>query len=159
MDTYEITPLPTESALAFEYFKIYCEIPPAQRSLQKLCDREVTGKKRTVGVFKRWSTQHKWQARAAQHDAHTQRIAAAKLLERRVAEIEEFIEKDMQTSLDFQQLCIEALAQLKNQNNIDPKILRQWAMAYRECREWIKELIGINQLQEQEDADDAEQAE
>ena len=42
-----------ESALAFEYFKLYRDMPPEERSLRDLCEREVNGKKRSERVFKR----------------------------------------------------------------------------------------------------------
>ena len=37
--------LPSETALAYEYFKLYRDMPPEERSLRALCEREVNGKK------------------------------------------------------------------------------------------------------------------
>ena len=34
-------------------------MPPEERSLRALCHLEVTGKKRSERVFKRWSSQHR----------------------------------------------------------------------------------------------------
>ena len=34
-----------ETDLAYEYYKIYRDMPPAERSLRTLCGWEVTGKK------------------------------------------------------------------------------------------------------------------
>ncbi|MDD9972984.1 MAG: hypothetical protein OXU27_03210 [Candidatus Poribacteria bacterium] len=147
--------LPGESALAYEYFKLYCEMPAAGRSLQALCDRVVTGKKRSVAVFKRWSAQHDWQGRVAGYDTAVERAAAAELFARRRSEISDFIDNDLRTSLEFQRLCLARLKKLSSQGDeVDSKELRQLAMAYKESREWLKELIGLVELQNEMEAKD-----
>lgn len=151
MDKKIIQRLPNETSLAWQYFQLYCEMPPAERSLQALCDRDVTGKKRSVAVFKRWSTQHNWQARAALFDFHTQQAAAEALFERRQAEISTFVEKDLQVSRHLQDVCIQRIKEISESDNIDATELRQLAMTYTQSREWIKELIGIVQLQRELD--------
>ena len=141
--------LPGESALAYEYFKLYCEMPAADRSLQALCDRVVTGKKRSVGVFKRWSAQHEWQSRVSAYDAELERAAAAELFARRRTEIADFIDKDIQVSRLSQEICLRRYKELSATAAVDCTELRQLAMAYSQSREWVKELIGILELQEQ----------
>ena len=51
--------LPSETALAYEYFKLYRDMLPEERSLRALCEREVNGKKRSERVFKRWSREER----------------------------------------------------------------------------------------------------
>lgn len=147
--------LPGESALAYEYFTLYCEMPAAERSLQTLCDRVVTGKKRSVAVFKRWSQQHQWQKRVAGYDTAVERAAAAELFARRQSEISDFIDKDLRASREFQALCLARLKKLSSQGDeVESKELRQLAMAYKESREWLKELIGLVELQNEMEATD-----
>ena len=75
-----------------------------EHSLHAPCHLEVTGKKRSERVFKRWSSEHNWQERVATYDAEVER-AAQELLAQRQAEVEAFIEEDMAISLKFQKLC------------------------------------------------------
>ena len=147
--------LPDETALAWQYFKLYCEMPATEWSLRVLCQR----KKRSLKVLGRWSSQHRWQARAAAFDAQTQRAAADALLARRQAEIEDFIEKDVRVSQQFQEVCIRRLTEISESDTVNALELRQLAMAYTQSREWVKELIGIMQLQQQLDNKDETQVE
>ena len=64
-----------ESALAYEYFKIYRDMPSDQRSLRALCDYQVFGRKRSQSVFTRWSVNHNWQERVRIWDVHRSREA------------------------------------------------------------------------------------
>ena len=43
--------LPGETALAWQYFKLYCEMPATERSLRVLCQRDVNGKKKVAKGF------------------------------------------------------------------------------------------------------------
>ena len=79
--------LPSETALAYEYFKLYRDMPPEERSLRALCHLDVTGKKRSERVFKRWSSEHNWQERVAAYDADVERAAYQELLAQRQAEV------------------------------------------------------------------------
>ena len=118
--------LPDETALAWQYFKLYCEMPATERSLRVLCQRDVNGKKRSLKVLGRWSGQHSWQARAAAFDAQTQRAAADALLARRQAEIEDFIEKDVRVSQQFQEVCIRRLTEISESDTVNALELRQF---------------------------------
>ncbi len=51
--------MPSETALACKYFKLYRDMPPEERSLRALCHLDVTGKKRSKRVFKRWSREER----------------------------------------------------------------------------------------------------
>ena len=147
--------LPSETALAYEYFKLYRDMPPEERSLRALCEREVNGKKRSISQMGRWSSEHNWQERVATYDADVERAAYQELLAQRQAEVEAFIEEDMAISLKFQKLCKMRLVELERAGeNMDCKELRQLALTYKECREWLKNLIGI--LQDETEDDDAE---
>ena len=68
-------------------------------------------------------------------------------------EIEAFIDEDMEISQKFQKLVKTRLEELDEaEKNMDCKELRQLALAYKECREWLKDLIGIMQEEYDEDA-------
>ena len=153
MKTYENgSRLPSETALAYEYFKMYRDMPPEERSLRALCHLEVTGKKRSERIFKRWSSKHNWQKRIETYDAEVERAAYQELLAQRQSEVEAFIEEDMAISLKFQKLCKKRLEELEQDgDNMDCKELRQLALTYKECREWLKNLIGILQDEVEDD--------
>ena len=147
--------LPDESKLAFKYYELYRDQTSSCRSLRSLCDVEVDGKKRSLRQIGAWSSQHDWGGRVAKWDAAVERAAAAELFARRQAEISDFIDKDLQASLEFQRLCLARLKKLSSEgDDVDSKELRQLAMAYKESREWLKELIGLVELQNEMEAKD-----
>ena len=149
--------LPNETPLAYAYYELYRDMPAEERSLRALCHLEVTGKKRSERVIKRWSSEHNWQERIAVYDAEVERAAYQEKLAQRQAEVEAFIDEDMAISIKFQKLCKTRLEELDRAGkDMDCKELRQLALTYKECREWLKNLIGI--LAEVED-DEAETAE
>lgn len=149
--------LPNETTLAYAYYELYRDMPAEERSLRALCHLEVTGKKRSERVIKRWSSEHNWQERITVYDAEVERAAYQKKLAQRQAEVEAFIDEDMAISIKFQKLCKTRLEELDQAGkDMDCKELRQLALTYKECREWLKNLIGI--LEEVED-DEAETAE
>ena len=149
--------IPGESALAFQYFELYRDTNPSDRSLRKLTKVEINGKKRSLRTIGGWASQFYWQERVKVFDAENTRRAAEQIAARQQAEIEEFIEEDLQIARDFQLLIKEQLAEIKttvgdpDNNHQKPNIrqLRQLALAYRESRLWIMELTGI--LQEKND--------
>ena len=146
--------LPGETPLAYEYFKLYRDMSPEERSLRDLCEREVNDKKRSISQLGRWSSEHKWQDRVVAYDAEVERAAYQELLTQKQAEVETFIAEDMSISLKFQKLCKARLEELEQAGeDMDCKELRQLALTYKECREWLKNLIGIMQ----EVADDEEE--
>ena len=146
-----------ESALAFQYFEVYRDTNPSDRSLRKLTQVEINGKKRDLKTIGRWASQFYWQERVKAFDAENTRRAAEQVAARQQAEIEAFIEEDLQIAREFQFLVKEQLAQIKTvvsdpaNNHQKPNIrqLRQLALAYRESRIWLMELSGI--LQEKND--------
>ncbi len=149
--------LPKETKLAYAYYKLYRDMPAEERSLRVLCEREVNGKKRSISLLGRWSSEHNWQERIAAYDAEAERAAYQEKLAQRQAEVEAFIDEDMAISIKFQKLCKTRLEELDQAGkDMDCKELRQLALTYKECREWLKNLIGI--LGEVED-DEAETAE
>ena len=147
--------LPDESKLAFKYYELYRDQTSSCRSLRALCDVEVDGKKRSLRQIGAWSSQHDWGGRVAKWDAAVERASAAELFARRQSEISDFIDKDLRVSLEFQALCLAKLEKLSAQGDeVDSKELRQLAMAYKESREWLKELIGLVELQNEMEAKD-----
>ena len=147
--------LPDESKLAFKYYELYRDQTSSCRSLRALCDVAVDGKKRSLRQIGAWSSQHDWGGRVAKWDAAVERAAAAELFARRQSEISDFIDKDLRASLEFQRLCLARLKKLSSEGDeVDSKELRQLAMAYKESREWLKELIGLVELQNEMEAKD-----
>ena len=147
--------LPDESKLAYKYFELYRDQTSSCRSLRVLCDVAVDGKNRSLRQIGAWSSQHDWGGRVAKWDAAVERAAAAEIFARRQSEISDFINKDLQMSRDFQALCQARLKKLSEAgNDIDSKELRQLAMAYKDSREWLKELIGLVELQNEMEAKD-----
>ena len=131
--------LPGESQLAYSYFEIYRDAGDG-RSLETLGNVEVTGKKRSVSMIKKWSTQYDWGERVAAFDAEIARRAADELLRRRASEIEAFIEADMKIASRVQALCLNQLQVLEAETDIGE--LRQLVLTYKEARLWMMELTG-----------------
>ena len=65
-----LKPLRGESPAAFANFTAYCELGPEIRTIRKAA--EITGAK--LDAAERQASKWKWQARAAEHDAHQVRI-------------------------------------------------------------------------------------
>lgn len=148
--------LPGETPLAFAYYELYRDMPPVERSLRTLAEKEVNGKKRSDGMLAKWSTKYNWQNRVKLHDAQVTRDAYLEQAKRRQAEITMFIDEDMDIALRFQKLCKLGLAELERSGEKpDCKMLRQLALAYKESREWLKELIAFLQNEEEDDGEEA----
>lgn len=134
--------LPGESALAFAYFELYRDAGD-RRSLRALCDCEVNGKKRILSQFGKWSSRFHWQTRIEAFEAEIAHAASLKLTAQRREEITAFIANDMSIALEVQKLCKTQLKKLAADTDLaDCRELRQLALAYRESRLWLKELIG-----------------
>ena len=131
--------LPGESALAFTYFEMYRDARNG-RSLESLSNQEVTGKKRSVSMIKKWSAQYQWGGRVAAFDEEVAQRAAEALVARRSSEIEAFIEADMQIATRVQALCLNQLQALEAEKDISA--LRQLVLTYKEARLWMMELTG-----------------
>ena len=136
--------VPGESALAYRYFELYRDAGE-NRNLRSLCDHTVGGKKRTVSQFGRWSRRFSWQERVEAFDAKNARLAFQRLSAQRKDEITAFISEDLAIALQRQNLCKQRLQALTAAGSqVDCRELRQLALAYRESRIWLMELIGIS---------------
>ena len=134
---------PRESALAYKYFELYRDAGQ-QRSLRSLCEHTVEGKKRLLSQIGRWSSQFSWQERVEAFDAKNAQLAFQRLSAQRKEEITTFISEDLAIALQVQNLCKKRLQELTDSGTqIDCRELRQLALAYRESRIWLMELIGI----------------
>ena len=140
--------MPGETALAFQYFEVYRDSSPSNRSPRKLTKVEINGKKRNFKAISRWSSQFQWQKRVQAFDAENTRRAAQQVAARQQSEIEAFISKDLEIGSAFQKFIFEHLAEIEQKPNIQE--LCQLALAYKETRLWMMELIGI--LQEKNNA-------
>lgn len=132
--------LPGETELAYSYFELYRDAGEG-RSLEALGNLKVTGKKRSVSTIKKWSAQNNWGHRVAEFDTEVARRAAVALTERRVSEIEAFIEADMEIASRVQALCRDKLLAMEIDNNFGE--LRQLVSTYKEARVWMMELTGV----------------
>ncbi len=128
-----------ETVLAYTYFEMYRDAGD-ERSLEALSGQEVTGKKRSVSMIKKWSAQNDWGERVAAFDAEAARRAADALLRRRASEIEVFIETDMKIASRVQALCLNQLQVLETKTDFGE--LRQLVLTYKEARLWMMELTG-----------------
>ena len=133
--------LPGESALAFEYFELYRDMP--QRSLRNLTLISVRGKTRHLKTIGRWSSQFRWNERVQAFDDEKKRRAAQAVMTRQRAEIEAFIQADLQIATDVQQMAIQRLDQLKESEKFDAAEIRKLTLMYNVSRIWLMELIGI----------------
>ena len=132
-----------ETPLAYEYFKIYRDTNPDERSLERLSDHAVSGKKRTATVFKRWSSDHNWQRRVRDWDVDRSKDTLRAVILQRNKEVVDFINRDFAIAKVAQGLAQKKLVELNGQESLDALEYRQVMMGYREAREFLKELIGI----------------
>ena len=132
-----------ETSLAYEYFKVYRDTTPDERSLERLSDHAVSGKKRTATVFKRWSSDHNWQRRVRDWDVERSKDTLRAVILQRNKEVVEFINRDFAIAKVAQGLAQKKLVELNGQESLDALEYRQVMMGYREAREFLKELIGI----------------
>ena len=132
-----------ETSLAYEYFKVYRDTTPDERSLERLRDHEVSGKKRTPTVFKRWSVNHNWQRRVRDWDVERSKDTLRAVILQRNRELVDFINRDFAIAKVAQGLAQKKLVELNGQESLDALEYRQVMMGYREAREFLKELIGI----------------
>ena len=130
-----------ETALAFEYFELYRDMP--DRTLRKLTQIPVRGKTRHLKTIGRWSTNFRWTERVLAFDNETNRRAAQETAARQQAEIEAFIEADLQIARDIQELTQQHLAQIKESQTRDAAEMRKLALMYNVSRIWLMELVGI----------------
>ncbi len=130
-----------ETALAFEYFELYRDMP--HRTLRKLTLIPVRGKTRHLKTIGRWSTDFHWKERVQAFDDENKSRAALEMTERQQAEIEAFIEADLQIARDIQEMTRQHLAQIKESQTRDAAEMRKLALMYNVSRIWLMELIGI----------------
>ena len=138
--------LPDETSKEYAYYTRYRDMPPAKRSLQalrELCHQDGTSKKISERTLKRYSSKNDWQRRVQRFDTLIEKAAYVQRCKQRKAEIEKFIDNDLDTAIEVQNLCVAKIAELKQEENLDAKELRQIVLTYKECRVWIKNLSGI----------------
>lgn len=130
-----------ETALAFEYFELYRDMP--DRTLRKLTLIPVRGKTRDLKTIGRWSSNFHWKERVQAFDDEKKRRAAQEMTARQQAEIKAFIEADLQIARDMQEMTQQHLAQIRETQTRDAAEMRKLALMYNVSRIWLMELIGI----------------
>lgn len=130
-----------ETALAFEYFELYRDMP--HRTLRKLTLIPVRGKTRDLKTIGRWSSNFRWKERVQAFDDEKNRRAAQAIVTRQQAEIEAFIEADLEIARGIQEMTQQHLAHIKETQTRDAAEMRKLALMYNVSRIWLMELIGI----------------
>jgi len=132
-----------ESPLAYEYFKIFRDLPHAKRNLNALCVYEVFGKKRTQTVFARWHKKHDWANRVNLWDIERSRDALRAFITRRNKDLEKFIDDDFTITRSAQQIVIKVVLKLSKEKNPSATEFRTLMLGYAPVRTALKDLIGI----------------
>lgn len=144
--------LKNESANAYAYFLRYCEMG-AHRNLDALADENCTDtalqKKVSRRTIAKWSKKCMWQARVETYDRSVARLAFEALLEKQKEELHNFIEKDLVISRAMQGIIAKHIQTLSSSDDTNVRELRGLVISYTHTREWIKDLIGLTELQEQ----------
>ena len=134
------SPLADESPLAFACYCVYRDMGP-NRSLRLAGEQKVNGKKRSLAQWGKWSSRFEWKGRVAAWDEHIAQKAATALIEKRKAEVEAFIEADMDFAKTVRAACKARLQ--ADSISIDAKEIRQIAAAYDMAREWLAEVLEV----------------
>ena len=142
MDMRFDTPIDGESPRAFQCFQAYLEMP-TPRSIEKLCQGNVRGKKITARTLYRYSSDHNWVERAEAFDKKQAQEAFNQLMQKRQEEIDAFTDADFEHARQIQSLVGQKLAALQKADEVDWKELKSVVMVYREARLWIQELLGL----------------
>ena len=130
-----------ETVLAFEYYELYRDMP--DRTLRKLTHIPVRGKTRDLKTIGRWSSRFRWKERVRAFDNEKNRLAAQEIIARQQAEIEAFIEADLQIARDIQEMTRQHLMHIKETKTRDAAEMRKLALIYNLSRILLMELIGI----------------
>lgn len=132
-----------ESDLAYQYFQIFRDLPPAERNLRELCRHEVGGKKRTHRVFDRWSSNYDWVKRINQWDRDRASDAMASIILRRNADIEKFVDSTFTVMTAAQTIVTKKMVKMSKEKDPSAVEFRTVMMGYTPVREWLKDLIGF----------------
>ena len=99
-----------------------------------LCHLDVTGKKRSKRVFKRWSSEHNWQERVATYDADVERAAYQELLAQRQAEVWGVYRGRYGNLSEISKLCnTKKSSSVRNRLSRAKKNLKVWAIAWEKA--------------------------
>lgn len=112
-----------ETVLAFEYYELYRDMP--DRTLRKLTHIPVRGKTRDLKSIGRWSSRFRWKERVRAFDNEKNRLAAQEIIARQQAEIEAFIEADLQIARDIQEMTLQHLMHIKETKTRDAAEMRK----------------------------------
>ena len=131
-----------ENQRAFECFQAYLDMP-TPRSVEKLCQANVNGKKSAPRTLYRYSSDYHWVERAEAFDKKQAQEALNQLIQKRQEEVNAFTDTDFEHAQQIQCLVGQKLASLQKADEVDWKELRRVVMVYRETRVWMQELLGL----------------
>ena len=142
MDIRFDTPIDGESPRAFECFQAYLKMP-TPRSIEKLCQANINGKKSVSRTLYRYSSDYHWVERAEAFDKKQAQEAFDQLVQKRQEEVNAFTDIDFEYAQQIQGLVGQKLVALQKADEVDWNELRRVVMVYRETRVWIQELLGL----------------
>ena len=124
------TPIDGENPRAFECFQAYLGMP-TPRSVEKLCQANVNGKKSAPRTLYRYSSDYHWVERAEAFDKKQAQEALNQLIQKRQEEVNVFTDMDFEHAQQIQCLVGQKLAALQKADEVDWKELRRVVMVYR----------------------------
>lgn len=148
-----------ESSKAFYWFCRYRDMQPP-RSLERLLengtamDTLAPAKKVSLRTLKRYSADYHWQMRVEAYETQQARNAFERLMVERQEKIHAFMERDLDIAGRVQAQVERKLSAIEGAEEIDIKELRHLAVAYKESRVWMQELLGISEWLEREDTEE-----
>ena len=148
-------PLQGEKPHRFKWFMRYRDMEPP-RSIEKLhrsCTEAAPKKGVSLRSLKQYSADFHWQQRCEAYDTQIAKEATEALMEKRQNEIDAFIDQDFSIATRMQGLVDKKLEALEKAEDVDVKELRTLAVAYKESRAWVQELLGLLE-DEREESDE-----
>ena len=135
--------IPKESDVAYQYFEIFRDLPPNERSIENTSSHTVEGKKRHRSLIGRWHKKYDWADRVNRWDIERSREALKAFILRRNKDLEKFIEDDFTILKAAQQIVIKKTLKLSKQDDPSATEFRTTMLGYAAVREGLKDLIGI----------------
>ena len=139
---------------AFGWFRLYCTMPPGERSLQKMLDFSadlMPARTPSIATIKLWSSRYKWKQRVREFDRAVRAEAFRLLVASRGHTVSSMLYDDMEVCLNTQ---AEMKRRLSNDvENISDKDFCALVNSYGNVRKWISEMVEDQiSLEEIEDA-------
>lgn len=133
-----------ESEIAWQHFQVYRDLGPSRvlRGIEKLSP---DGKKRTVPVVFRWSTEYNWLERCKEFDADNRKDAAKIARKKRKKDIEDWVDSRFEINEQYKIFVMLAAADLAKTGNTmrDVNKFRMLTMGDAAAVVSMKDLMGL----------------